>query len=105
MTDDRRRSPRVQLLGRLHGTMVSLDVPVDVIEMSLGGMSVETTISFPIGAVHTFSLTLGDGSTVELTGTVRHCRNVAPSDAAPRYVVGFQFVDDGGDIVDSLIGR
>ncbi len=105
MTDDRRRSPRVQLLGRLHGTMVSLDVPVDVIEMSLGGMSVETSISFPVGAVHTFSLTLGDGSTVELTGTVRHCRNVAPAGAEARYVVGFQFVDDGGEIVDTLIGR
>ena len=85
--------------------MVSLDVPVDVIEMSLGGMSVETSISFPVGAVHTFSLTLGDGSTVELTGTVRHCRNVAPAGAEARYVVGFQFVDDGGEIVDTLIGR
>ena len=48
MSIERRRSPRVELVGRLHGHDVSLDVPVVVRELSLGGMAIETTFSFPI---------------------------------------------------------
>lgn len=108
MADDRRRSPRVQLLSRLHGTTVSLDVPVRVIQMSLGGMAVETTVAFPVGAVHAFSLTLGDGSIVELNARVMHCRNGAPAGAPPLYTVGLQFVDDGDDdtgVVEDLLSK
>ena len=106
-TDDRRRAPRVQLLGRLHGHSVSLDLPVRVVEISLGGMAIETAVPFPIGAVHMFSLTLGDDSTVELTGRVMHCRNGAPAGESPLYTTGLQFIDDGdeaiaGDIVDRV---
>lgn len=91
---DRRRSPRIELLGRLHGHSVSLDLSVNVREISLGGMAIETPVPFPVGAVHAFRLTLGDDSTVELTGRVMHCRNASPGDAAPVYVSGIQFVDD-----------
>lgn len=109
MTTDRRRSARVELLGRLHGHSVSLDLPVSVVEISLGGMAIQTGLPFPVGAVHAFRLTLGDDSTVELNGRVMHCRNVAPSGAAPVYVSGLQFVDDdppeSGPTVSDLIDR
>lgn len=109
MTVDRRRAPRIELLGRLHGHSVSLDVPVTVLEISLGGMAIETGLPFPVGAVHLFRLTLGDDSTVELNGRVMHCRNVAPPDAAPTYVTGLQFVEDEpseiGPAVGNLIDR
>jgi hypothetical protein len=94
MADERRASPRIEILGRLHGHLVSLDVAVTVREISLGGMAIETPIAFPIGAVHEFMLTLGDGSTVPLTGQVVHCRNVAAPDADPSYVSGVRFLDD-----------
>lgn len=91
---DRRRSPRIELLGRLHGHSVSLEVPVKVREISLGGMAIETSVQFPVGAVHEFRLTLGDESAVELTGRVLHCRNAAPADGPPVYVTGIQFIDE-----------
>jgi hypothetical protein len=94
MSIDRRHSPRIEILGRLHGYTVAFDVPVLVREISLGGMSVETEMSLADGAVHEFLLTLGDGSTVELTGRVMHCRQVADLGEPERYVSGIQFVDD-----------
>jgi hypothetical protein len=111
MTVDRRRAPRIELLGRLHGHSVSLDLPVAVLEISLGGMAIQTGLPFPVGAVHVFRLTMGDDSTVELNARVMHSRNVAPPDAsAPAYVTGLQFVEDDpteatpvvGDLIDRV---
>lgn len=109
MSDDRRRSTRIELLGRLHGHSVSLDLPVKVIQISLGGMAIETRTPFPVGAVHAFRLTLGDDSTTEIVGRVMHSRDTAPAGSDPAFVTGIQFVDDDpentegvGDILDRM---
>jgi hypothetical protein len=94
MSTERRRSPRVEILGRLHGLVVTLDAPVMIREISLGGMSVETTFEFPAGIRQEFQLTLGDGSVVVVVGLVRHSHNTAALGDTPRYVTGLQFVDD-----------
>lgn len=104
MSDDRRRSTRIELLGRLHGHSVSLDLPVKVIQISIGGMAIETSVAFPVGAVHAFRLTLGDDSTTELVGRVMHCRDTAPAGSDPLYVTGIQFVEDDTDGGDSGVG-
>lgn len=91
MSDDRRRSPRIELLGRLHGHSVSLDLPVRVVEISLGGMAVETSVPFPVGAIQLFRITLGDDSTTELSGRVMHSRNTAPDGATPVFTTGIRF--------------
>lgn len=92
MPADRRHSPRIEILGRLHGHTVAFDVPVIVREISLGGMSVETEIPLAEGAVHEFLLTLGDGSTIELVGRVVRCRAMS-DEPFPGYVCGIQFTD------------
>lgn len=93
--EDRRQSPRIEILGRVRGHIVSLDMPMVVRDMSLGGMSIETAFPFEIGSVHEFRLTLGDDSWVLLLGEVRHSRNIAPAGAGTLYLTGVQFVDDG----------
>jgi Tfp pilus assembly protein PilZ len=89
---DRRRSARVEVLGRIQGQVVSLDVPVQVREISLGGMSVETPQAFPVGSVNVFMLTLGDGSGIDVAGRIVYSR---PSADANRqfFVSGVQFID------------
>ncbi len=91
---ERRRSPRIEILGRVRGHLVSLDMPIVIRDMSLGGMSMETIVPFEVGSVHEFRLTLGDDSWLLLRGEVRHSRNIAPPGAAPCYQCGVQFVDD-----------
>ena len=108
MPRERRRSARVEILGRLHGRIVSLDLPVTVREISLVGMSIQTTVAFPVGAVHEFRLTLGDGSTVLLRGRVVYCRGHGRESGEPTFVSGVEFLEDPppeGDSVGELIGR
>ncbi len=105
MSDDRRRSTRIELLGRLHGHSVSLDLPVKVVQISLGGMAIETSLPFPVGAVHAFRLTLGDDSTTELVGRVMHCRDTAPAGTEPVYVTGIQFVEEDAESASDIIDR
>lgn len=90
---DRRRSPRVDLVGRVQGQAVAVDVPIRVREISLGGMSIETTTPFTEGTKHLFVLTLGDGAGVEVLGHVVYCRDVAPAQGLPLFISGLQFVD------------
>ena len=47
MSDDRRRSARVEILGRVRGHAVSLDTAVKVRDISLVGMAIETPFAFP----------------------------------------------------------
>ncbi len=107
MGSERRRSPRIEILGRVHGQAVSLNVPLTVREISLGGMSFDVPVPFPIDAIHEFRLTLGDGSTVLLRGRVIYCRPFKHSDG-PMYVCGLHFVDDEpvtGQSVNDVIDR
>lgn len=94
MSQERRRSPRIELLGQLHGRVVAYDVSVVVRNVSLGGMSLESAFPFTVGVVHAFRLTLGDDSSVELRGTVLRCVEEKAQDGAKRYLTGVQFVDD-----------
>jgi PilZ domain len=104
MSIDRRRSARVEILGRVHGHSVSHDAAVTVRELSLGGMAIETAFSFPVGAVHQFKLTLGDGAHVLLSGQARHSRPVTSPNASARFVTGFEFVDDDAAGGSSPVG-
>lgn len=93
--EDRRHSPRVAILGKLHGRIVTFDVPVTVLEISLGGMGIQTTVPFPVDAVHGFQLTLGDDSVVHLKGRVVHCNRLEGTE--DRFISGIQFLDETPD--------
>jgi hypothetical protein len=100
---DRRRSPRIEILGRLHGYTVAFDVPVAVREISLGGMTVQTGLALEEGAVHEFLLTLGDGSVVQLSGRVLHTRRGPdPAEGHGAYISGIQFVEDEPDAAGTV---
>jgi hypothetical protein len=97
MSDERRRSPRVEVVGRVHGRAVALDVPITVREISLGGMSIDTPVAFEIDSVHHFSLTLGDGSVAMIAGRVRYSRQVSAEGAegsAATFLTGLEFIEE-----------
>jgi hypothetical protein len=94
MTVDRRRSPRIEILGRMYGRMVAYDIDVTVRNMSLGGLSLESSTPFPVGVTQDFRLMLGDESAVLLRGTVVRCEPEQTADGETIYVTGIQFVED-----------
>jgi hypothetical protein len=96
--DDRRSSPRVEMMGRMQGRTVALGLSVHVREISLGGMSVETAEPFELNSVHQFNLTLGDGATIRLTGRVLRTARVATEGHLVHFVSGIQFIDDENDV-------
>ena len=102
MDAERRRSPRVEMLGRVRGHSSPPGSPIYVREMSLGGMAVETPFELTVGMVHLFRLRLGDGSAVELRGRVLRCANIAKPDAPPHYASGIKFEDDDEPIANVM---
>jgi len=108
MSDDRRLSPRIEILERIHGHIASIDIDVRVLEMSLGGMGIETDFPFPVDAIHEFRLRLGDGSTVLLRGRILRCREQTNEDGVQTFVSGVQFLDEdppGDSAVSGLIDK
>lgn len=102
---DRRRAPRIALLGELHGRLVALDVPVEVLNLSVGGLLLRTPFRIAVGAVHDFNLTLGDESSVVLRGRAKHCHEAQGPDGSPTYEVGFAFIDDDSPADGREVGR
>jgi hypothetical protein len=99
-----RRSPRIEIFGRLHGHLVALDVPVSVTGISLGGVSFESPVDCPIGEVHEFRLALNGVASVRLKGRIVHCRSVSGRDEEdPQYAAGAEFLPDVGDHVTDAI--
>jgi PilZ domain len=94
---ERRRAPRVDLVGQLHGELVSVDLPIRVREISLGGMSIETSEAFEVDSRHSFVLTLGDGAGVFVVGRVVYSRRADRPEGAV-FISGIQFLDE--DVAD-----
>ena len=107
---ERRRVPRLEVLGRIQGRLVSLPLPVELRDMGPDGFSVESPLPFPQGARRLFLLTTVGGLQVLIEGATAHCRPDDRDDA--RYVTGFRFVhsrltDTNADVtvlLDALSG-
>ena len=93
---ERRRSPRVEMVGHMHGRLAAIDRQLVVRDVSLGGMSIETPIPLEPGAVLQFVLMLGDGAGVDVVGRIVRCAERAGT-SGPVFVSGVQFVDDAPD--------
>jgi hypothetical protein len=91
---ERRRTPRVRVLGQIHGHIVTLDIPVTIREVGLGGFSIVSPVNFPVDAVHEFRLTHDDGEMITLKGKVVHCGTASATNGVVSYITGFQFLKD-----------
>lgn len=89
----RRQSPRFEVLGRIVGYLTSRDLPVRVREVGFGGFSIETLEPVTTGAVEPVRFTTTDDWSASLFAQSLHCRPSCAPDGSPRYVTGFQFVD------------
>jgi hypothetical protein len=94
MPTDRRCTPRLEVLGRLHGHLVSLNVPITIGNLGLGGFSAESIMPFPLGARHQFRFTTDTGVDVNIQAIVVHRRPGYSADGLTFFVTGFAFVHD-----------
>jgi hypothetical protein len=90
---NRRRFPRLELLERVEGRQVALDIAIILRDLSRGGFSCESRVPFSPGADRQlFRFTTPAGTAVALEARSIHCR-VSGVDAhgQPIYVSGFEF--------------
>jgi hypothetical protein len=104
---ERRRSPRLQILGELHGHLVAVGLEMIIRDVSFGGLSVDSQLPFPVGVVHRFRLSVGDRS-LTVSARVVHSRQIDVADGPPRFRTGLEFVTDTPEArqaVEAIIDR
>jgi c-di-GMP-binding flagellar brake protein YcgR len=103
---DRRKDVRVDLLADLEGHLVTLDERIQVRQISLGGMTAETTAPLSPRLEHEFRLTIGDHA-VTVRARVVHSRVAVQGDAVS-FLAGVQFVEPTTEalgVIRELIDR
>ena len=103
ISEERRKSLRVEVLGRIHGEMVLLDVPITLLDLSQGGFSMQTTSDFPIGAMHTFRFTSSNRVAIVLHARIVHTLRTSSGGGAVSCVIGLEFIDRGHHDVEQGI--
>jgi hypothetical protein len=91
MSAERRRSERIEILDELQGHAITLDEPVEIRELGIGGFTIVTQSPFPLHSVQDFRLVSGHQSVV-IRGRLVHRRMLVEGDMA-FYVSGIQFID------------
>jgi hypothetical protein len=89
---ERRRTPRFDALGQILATLLSIDRPVWVRDIGLGGFSVESVEPLETGVEHWVRFTARDDSSAVLKAQSLHSRPSVAADGSPRFVTGFAFL-------------
>src|SRR5437879_3281390 len=94
---DRRHTPRVAVLQRIHCELVARNVPLTLINLSLGGFLIECPIDLRIGTVQEFRFRTISEQTVTLRAHVvrRLCISSGAAGARMLYGIGLAFTDEG----------
>jgi hypothetical protein len=104
---DRRATPRLQVNGRIHGEVESLNLRVRVRDIGLGGFSIETMDPLEPG-LHIVRFSQGPWS-ISLSARVRHSRPFCLPDGVVRHVIGFEYADphnpDTWQMIEALVER
>ena len=103
--EDRRQTPRVDLLREFQGHLIALDQAVTVQQLGPGGLTVIAAVPLSPTHIHDLRLTLDD-EVISVRARVVHSRAVVDSDDVT-YVSGLAFVDPSPEtlaIVEHFIG-
>jgi hypothetical protein len=94
----RRRGPRIEVLGQLHGQLVPTEVPTLIRNLGAGGFGIESSIAFPVGSVQKFRFTTVSGIAIVVSAEVKHCHAIQGGDTPDRYRAGLSFVHEPGGV-------
>ena len=103
--EDRRQTPRVDLLREFQGHLLALDEAVTVQQLGPGGLTVVAAVPLSPSQIHDLRLTLDD-AVISVRARVVHSRAVVDSDDVT-YVSGLAFVDPPAEtlaIIEHFIG-
>src|ERR1700674_4739913 len=96
MSEDKRDTERITILGELHGEVMVFQ-PTTIKELSRGGAQMETALPLQLDSLHDFRLTLGERSVV-VKGRVVHCSISDVDQELVTYRSGIEFIEPSGRI-------
>jgi len=99
---ERRRYPRIEILGRIKGVVRPLDVPITLLNLSLGGFLMQTPMEYRIGEIHEFQFTMGDKEPLIVRARIAHAIR-ATVDHEAVYLFGLEFVDRDTGTADAPV--
>jgi hypothetical protein len=89
--EDRRQSPRVDLLREFQGHLIALDEPITVQQLGPGGLTIVAAVPLSPTQIHDLRVTLDD-EVIAVRARVVHTRALVNSDDVT-YMSGMAFVD------------
>jgi hypothetical protein len=101
MSDDKRRTPRIDVRHRLHARLVTLNRAVVMRDFSLGGFAVESDEPIPPGK-YIVRIQEGERWSVTVTAASRHTQTVEREDGTVRYAMGFEISDQLPDTQQTI---
>lgn len=90
---DRRGQPRFEIVGRLRGSVASLDT-IPLLNLSAGGALIEAPWPLATESVHSIKLKSG-AAIQDVMVRVRHVRPTWKAGEGQRYLVGLEFLSPG----------
>jgi hypothetical protein len=100
MTNERRMSPRVELVVELYGKTIPMGLPVTLLNLSASGMGIRMTLPLPEATYQRFDLELADGTIVNLSGQIMHCEPAGES----QFLIGVRFAHPVPDVLARIAG-
>lgn len=100
--NERRRYPRLAILGRIQGIVRPLDAPITLLNLSLGGFLMQTPSQFAVGEIHEFQFAVTKQDPIVLRARVAHAMRVTV-DHVPLHAYGLEFLDRETDAVTDKI--
>lgn len=99
---ENRDTERVQILGELLGEVMVFQ-PMSIVEISCGGVQVETRFPLQLDSLHDFRLGLGDRSII-VKGRVAHCSISDVDQENVTYKSGIEFVEPSERVFAAIAG-
>ena len=91
MAGEKRDLERVPLEGQVRGEVMVFQ-PMTILDISLGGVQIETAFALQLDSLHDFRLSLADRSVV-VKGRIAHCHIGELTEVAALYRTGVEFVE------------
>lgn len=87
---ERRRSPRVPVLGEIRAHLLPEGLPLPVLDLSAGGFAIQSVMPFERGAAHAFEFHSTHCSKLVVRAVTVHCLRVTADDES-WHIVGLSF--------------
>jgi len=102
--DERRRSARVDVLSRVNGELVAFNLPVTLVNISLGGFLIHGPVLLPIGTTAQFRFTMTDGERLVVRARAVHVMTTTTGDHTT-YMTGLAVLpEDCESGLDTIVG-